>query len=155
MIRRTGAIGETTPHTPIAFDQQDIGVWKNLGELQRKNTAAKAATDDRDSRRSFLSHYRTAIKESFSSHRSLDAKSSRPSRFAEDKDGSSSFFITTFLALFANFESGQIRYFYADGSLALVHITVQATVAEAETHAGTNQEGYARFEVREINPAKT
>lgn len=48
----------------------------------------------------------------------------------------------------------EIRYFHADGTLALVFITAQATALEAEEHAKSNQDEFARFEVREIKPAR-
>jgi len=46
----------------------------------------------------------------------------------------------------------EIRYFHADGTLALVHITAQASAAAAEEQAKLNQEDFARFEVRELKP---
>ncbi|HVU21686.1 MAG TPA: hypothetical protein VHE09_13225 [Rhizomicrobium sp.] len=48
----------------------------------------------------------------------------------------------------------EIRYFYADGTLAFVHITAQASSTDAEEQAKSNQETFARFEVREIKPAR-
>lgn len=48
----------------------------------------------------------------------------------------------------------EIRYFHADGTLAFVFITAQTTASEAEERARLNQEDYARFEVREIKPAR-
>jgi hypothetical protein len=49
----------------------------------------------------------------------------------------------------------EIRYFRADGSLALVHITAQASTTDAEEQARLNQEDFAHFEVCEIKPAGT
>jgi hypothetical protein len=43
----------------------------------------------------------------------------------------------------------EIRYFHADGSLALVHITSVASETDAEDQAKLNQKDFARFEVRE------
>ena len=48
----------------------------------------------------------------------------------------------------------EIRYFHADGTLALVHITVQSSATDAEERARLNQEDFARFEVREIKPTR-
>lgn len=48
----------------------------------------------------------------------------------------------------------EIRYFHADGTLAFVHITAQASTTDAEEQARLNQDGYAHFEVREIRPAQ-
>jgi len=44
----------------------------------------------------------------------------------------------------------EIRYFHADGSLAIVHITVQANQVDAEDRARSNLDDYAHFEVRQI-----
>jgi len=44
----------------------------------------------------------------------------------------------------------EIRYFHADGSLAIVHVTVQANHIEAEERAKLNLDDYAHFEVRQI-----
>jgi hypothetical protein len=48
----------------------------------------------------------------------------------------------------------EIRYFHADGTLALVYMTAQTTASEAEEHALLNQDEFARFEVREIKSAQ-
>ena len=48
----------------------------------------------------------------------------------------------------------EIRYFHADGSLALVHITAQASAIDAEEQARSNLDDFAHFEVREIRPAQ-
>ena len=45
----------------------------------------------------------------------------------------------------------EIRYFHADGTLAIVHITVCDSAAEAEEHARQHQQNYSRFEVFEIS----
>jgi hypothetical protein len=47
----------------------------------------------------------------------------------------------------------EIRYFNADGSLALVHVTSHASRAEAERHAARHQHPHDRFEVYEVNAA--
>ncbi len=47
----------------------------------------------------------------------------------------------------------EIRYFHADGTLAIVHITVCDSHADAEERARTHQSDYSRFEVFEINAA--
>jgi len=44
----------------------------------------------------------------------------------------------------------EIRYFRADGTLELVHVTSQETHGEAETHARLNQHPHDRFEVQEL-----
>ncbi|HTT97820.1 MAG TPA: hypothetical protein VMF58_07195 [Rhizomicrobium sp.] len=46
----------------------------------------------------------------------------------------------------------EIRYFYTDGSLAVVHITSVETTPEAEEYAKRHLQDYAQFEVREIGP---
>jgi hypothetical protein len=43
----------------------------------------------------------------------------------------------------------EIRYFYADGSLAVVHVTTHAFMADAEGHAKLHQGEYAHFTVEE------
>jgi len=43
----------------------------------------------------------------------------------------------------------EIRYFNADGSLALVHISNHATVDDAAEHAKRNLGSHARFEIRD------
>ncbi len=48
----------------------------------------------------------------------------------------------------------EIRYFHADGTLALVVITAQSTESEAEEQARLKQDAFAHFEVREIRPAR-
>jgi len=48
----------------------------------------------------------------------------------------------------------EIRYFHADGTLAIVHITACDSPAEAEERARTQQDGHARFEIFEITPAR-
>jgi hypothetical protein len=47
----------------------------------------------------------------------------------------------------------EIRYFHADGSLAVIRVTSHGTREEAETHARLHQQGHARFELREFNIA--
>ncbi|MGH6872738.1 MAG: hypothetical protein ACREHE_14650 [Rhizomicrobium sp.] len=42
----------------------------------------------------------------------------------------------------------EIRYFHADGSLALVHVTAAPTDEDALKHARLHQQHYNRFEVR-------
>ena len=44
----------------------------------------------------------------------------------------------------------EIRYFAADGMLALVHVTSHETHGDAETHARLNQHPHDRFEVYEL-----
>jgi hypothetical protein len=44
----------------------------------------------------------------------------------------------------------EIRFFHADGSLAIVHVTSLSTAAAAEGHAKQHQQDYARFEVQEM-----
>jgi len=48
----------------------------------------------------------------------------------------------------------EIRYFRADGTLAIVHITACDSHAEAEERARTHQYDHARFEISEITPAR-
>ena len=47
----------------------------------------------------------------------------------------------------------EIRYFNADGSLAIVHVTSHDTMEEAELHAKRNQKDYAHFEVQRVGGA--
>jgi hypothetical protein len=47
----------------------------------------------------------------------------------------------------------EIRYFNADGALALVHVTSRASRAEAIEHAARHQHPHDRFEVREVHGA--
>ena len=47
----------------------------------------------------------------------------------------------------------EIRYFNADGSLAVIRMTSHGTREEAEAHARHHQHGHARFEVHEVNGA--
>ena len=47
----------------------------------------------------------------------------------------------------------EIRYFHADGALAVIRMTSQTTQANAEAHARHHQQHHARFEVREVNAA--
>jgi len=47
----------------------------------------------------------------------------------------------------------EIRYFNADGTLALVHVTSHASRTEAVEHAARHQHPHDRFEVREANGA--
>jgi hypothetical protein len=42
----------------------------------------------------------------------------------------------------------EIRYYRADGSLALVQITVQQSERHAREYAQRNQQNHARFELR-------
>jgi hypothetical protein len=42
----------------------------------------------------------------------------------------------------------EIRYFLADGSLALVHISSHASENEAREHARVHQQDFVRFEIR-------
>ena len=44
----------------------------------------------------------------------------------------------------------EIRYFHADGSLAMVRVTSRLTKADAEACARHDQETCAHFDVREI-----
>jgi hypothetical protein len=44
----------------------------------------------------------------------------------------------------------EIRYFHADGTLAIVHITACDSRADAEERASALQHDYPRFEVFEI-----
>ena len=44
----------------------------------------------------------------------------------------------------------EIRYFHADGSLAMVRVTSRPTKTDAEACARRDQEAHPRFEVREI-----
>jgi len=48
----------------------------------------------------------------------------------------------------------EIRYFRADGTLAIVHITACDSHDEAEECARTHQCDYSRFEISEITPAR-
>jgi len=48
----------------------------------------------------------------------------------------------------------EIRYFHADGSLTIVHMTSHATLDEAEEHARRHQHPHDRFEVREVGGAQ-
>jgi hypothetical protein len=43
----------------------------------------------------------------------------------------------------------EIRYFHADGSLAVVHVTTHTFKTDAEAYAKLNQRDYARFTVEE------
>jgi hypothetical protein len=45
----------------------------------------------------------------------------------------------------------EIRYFHADGTLAIVHITACDTRADAEERARVSQKDYSHFEVFEIS----
>jgi hypothetical protein len=45
----------------------------------------------------------------------------------------------------------EIRYFHADGTLAVIHMTTHGTREDAEAHARQHQQGHAHFEVREPN----
>ena len=47
----------------------------------------------------------------------------------------------------------EIRYFRADGSLALVQMTVQPSESHARDHANAHQLDHARVEVRESRTA--
>jgi hypothetical protein len=42
----------------------------------------------------------------------------------------------------------EIRYFHADGSLALVRMSYHASEQEAREHALHHQQDHARFEIR-------
>lgn len=42
----------------------------------------------------------------------------------------------------------EIRYYHADGKLALVHMCIQKTVQDAHDFAQINLKDHARFEVR-------
>ena len=44
----------------------------------------------------------------------------------------------------------EIRYFNADGTLAIVHVTSHETRSEAEAHARLHQHSHHHFEVREV-----
>jgi hypothetical protein len=48
----------------------------------------------------------------------------------------------------------EIRYFHADGTLAVVHVTSHPTHAEAIEHARRHQHPHDRFEVMEVGPAR-
>ncbi|HEX3674900.1 MAG TPA: hypothetical protein VHU87_11555 [Rhizomicrobium sp.] len=43
----------------------------------------------------------------------------------------------------------EIRYFHADGSLAIVHISAHASHEDARAHAKSNLGDHAHFEVRD------
>lgn len=45
----------------------------------------------------------------------------------------------------------EIRYFHADGRLAMVHVSSHDSEKEAVEHARRNQKDHARFEVRSGN----
>lgn len=45
----------------------------------------------------------------------------------------------------------EIRYYHADGKLALVHICIRKTRDEAEEFAQINLKDFARFELRDGN----
>jgi hypothetical protein len=47
----------------------------------------------------------------------------------------------------------EIRYFRADGSLALVHMTYHDSESEARDHAHRHQQDHARFEIRATDGA--
>ncbi|MBS0273892.1 MAG: hypothetical protein JSR55_05710 [Proteobacteria bacterium] len=51
----------------------------------------------------------------------------------------------------------EIRYYHADGKLALVHICAYRTEAEAEEFAQNNMGDHARFEIvdRQAQPSAT
>ena len=42
----------------------------------------------------------------------------------------------------------EIRYYHADGKLALVHMCIQMSLEDAQEFARVNQKDFARFEVR-------
>lgn len=44
----------------------------------------------------------------------------------------------------------EIRYFGADGNLALIHLTTRDSVAEAEHHARLNLNPHHRFEIHPV-----
>jgi hypothetical protein len=44
----------------------------------------------------------------------------------------------------------EIRYFDADGSLAVIHVTSHDTMEEAELHARRNQKDHIRFAVQRV-----
>jgi hypothetical protein len=48
----------------------------------------------------------------------------------------------------------EIRYFHADGTLAVVHVTSHPTFTDAEEHARRHRHPHDRFEVREAGPAQ-
>jgi hypothetical protein len=43
----------------------------------------------------------------------------------------------------------EIRYFHADGSLAVIHISAHASHDEVRAHARLHQGDHARFEIRD------
>ena len=45
----------------------------------------------------------------------------------------------------------EIRYYHADGKLAVVHMCIQKTLDEAHEFARINLKDFARFEVRDGN----
>jgi hypothetical protein len=45
----------------------------------------------------------------------------------------------------------EIRYFHADGTLAVIRVTSHDTREEAEAHARLHRQHHANFEVHEIN----
>ncbi len=45
----------------------------------------------------------------------------------------------------------EIRYFHADGSLALIQITVQPSERHAHEHARHHQGDHARFDMRALH----
>jgi hypothetical protein len=42
----------------------------------------------------------------------------------------------------------EVRYFHADGTLAIVHMVSHASEDDAHEHARRNQKDHARFELR-------
>ena len=49
----------------------------------------------------------------------------------------------------------EIRYFNADGTLAVIHMTTHGSREEAEAHALHHLQSHARFEVREHNARRS
>ncbi len=47
----------------------------------------------------------------------------------------------------------EIRYFRANGTLAVVHVTSHETIEEAELCARDHLDDYARFEIHELKGA--
>ena len=49
----------------------------------------------------------------------------------------------------------EIRYYHADGKLALVHMCIQVSLEDAHEFAQVNLKDFARFEVRKGNGKST
>ena len=49
----------------------------------------------------------------------------------------------------------EIRYFHANGSLALIQVTVQPSERHAREHAQRHQGDHARFDLRSLHGASS